>query len=78
MTAQKTLEITLWRNLPSIIKNTIVEESDNGRFSCELSSTQIRNIDIFSSIKILRYLGYNVQLSEKLHIDWNLDYGNPF
>ena len=78
MTAQKTLEITLWCNLPSIIKNTIVEESDNGRFSCELSSTQIRNIDIFSSIKILRYLGYNVQLSEKLHIDWNLDYGNPF
>ena len=78
MTAQKTLEITLWRNLPSIIKNTIVEESDNGRFSCELSSTQIRNIDIFSSIKILRYLGYNVQLSEKLHIDWNLDYGNLF
>lgn len=78
MTAQKTLEITLWRNLPSIIKNTIVEESDNGRFSCELSSTQIRNIDIFASIKILRYLGYNVQLSEKLHIDWNLDYGNLF
>lgn len=78
MTAQKTLEITLWRNLPSIIKNTIVEESDNGRFSCELSSVQIRNIDIFASIKILRYLGYNVQLSEKLHIDWNLDYGNPF
>lgn len=78
MTAQKTLEITLWRNLPTIIKNTIVEESDNGRFSCELSSVQIRNIDIFASIKILRYLGYNVQLSEKLHIDWNLDYGNPF
>ena len=78
MTAQKTLEITLWRNLPSIIKNTIVEESDNGRFSCELSAAQIRNIDIFASIKILRYLGYNVQLSEKLHIDWNLDYGNPF
>lgn len=78
MTAQKTLEITLWRNLPSIIKNTIVEESDNGRFSCELSSVQIRNIDIFASIKILRYLGYNVQLSEKLYIDWNLDYGNPF
>ena len=78
MTAQKTLEITLWRNLPSIITNTIVEESDNGRFSCELSSEQIRNIDIFISIKILRYLGYNVQLSEKLHIDWNLDYGNPF
>lgn len=78
MTAQKTLEITLWRNLPSIIKNTIVEESDNGRFSCELSSVQIRNIDIFASIKILRYLGYNVQLSEKLHIDWNLDYGNLF
>lgn len=78
MTAQKTLEITLWRNLPSIITNTIVEESDNGRFCCELSSVQIRNIDIFSSIRILRYLGYNVQLSENLHIDWNLDYGNPF
>ena len=78
MTAQKTLEITLWRNLPSIITNTIVEESDNGRFSCELSSAQFRNIDIFASINILRYLGYNVQLSEKLHIDWNLDYGNPF
>ena len=78
MTAQKTLEITLWRNLPSIIKNTIVEESDNGRFCCELASEQIRNIDIFQSISILRYLGYNVQLSKKLHIDWNLDYGNPF
>ena len=78
MTAQKTLEITLWRNLPSIITNTIVEESDNGRFSCELASEQIRNIDIFASIRILRYLGYNVQLSETLHIDWNLDYGNLF
>ena len=78
MTAQKTLEITLWRNLPSVITNTIVEESDNGRFSCELASEQIRNIDIFSSIRILRYLGYNVQLSETLHIDWNLDYGNLF
>ena len=78
MTAQKTLEITLWRNLPSIITNTIVEESDNGRFSCELASEQIRNIDIFASIRILRYLGYNVQLSENLHIDWNLDYGNLF
>ena len=78
MTAQKTLEITLWRNLPSVITNTIVEESDNGRFSCELSSAQIRNIDIFSSIRILRYLGYNVQLSENLHIDWNLDYENLF
>ena len=78
MTAQKTLEITLWRNLPSVITKTIVEESDNGRFSCELSSTQIRNIDIFTSIKILRYLGYNVQLSENLHIDWNLDYENLF
>ena len=78
MTAQKTLEITLWRNLPSIITNTIVEESDNGRFCCELAPEQIRNIDIFASIRILRYLGYNVQLSEKLHIDWNLDYGNPF
>ena len=78
MTAQKTLEITLWRNLPSVITNTIVEESDNGRFSCELSSAQIRNIDIFSSIRILRYLGYNVQLSENLHIDWNSDYENLF
>ena len=78
MTAQKTLEITLWRNLPSIIKNTIVEESDNGRFCCELASEQIRNIDIFESIRILRYLGYNVQLSENLHIDWNLDYENLF
>lgn len=78
MTAQKTLEITLWHNLPSIITNTIEEEAHGGRFSCELSSAQIRNIDIFASIKILRYLGYNVQLSEKLHIDWNLDYGNPF
>ena len=78
MTAQKTLEIALWHNLPSVITNTIEEESRRGRFSCELSSAQIRNIDIFSSIKILRYLGYNVQLSEKLHIDWNLDYGNPF
>ena len=78
MTAQKTLEITLWRNLPSVITNMIVEESDNGRFSCELSSAQIRNIDIFTSIKILRYLGYNVQLSENLHIDWNLDYENLF
>lgn len=78
MTAQKTLEITLWRNLPSVITNTIVEESDNGRFSCELASEQIRNIDIFASIRILRYLGYNVQLSEKLHIDWTLDYGNLF
>ena len=78
MTAQKTLEITLWRNLPSVITNTIVEESDNGRFSCELSSAQIRNIDIFESIRILRYLGYNVQLSENLRIDWNLNYGNLF
>lgn len=78
MTAQKTLEITLWRNLPSVITNTIVKESDNGRFCCELASEQIRNIDIFASIRILRYLGYNVQLSENLHIDWNLDYGNPF
>ena len=78
MTARKTLEITLWRNLPSIIKNTIVEESDNGRFCCELASEQIRNIDIFESIRILRYLGYNVQLSENLHIDWNLDYENLF
>ena len=78
MTAQKTLEITLWRNLPSVITNTIEEESHGGRFSCELSSAQIRNIDIFTSIKILRYLGYNVQLSENLYIDWNLDYGNPF
>lgn len=78
MTAQKTLEITLWHNLPSVITNTIVEESDNGRFSCELASEQIRNIDIFTSMRILRYLGYNVQLSEKLYIDWNLDYGNLF
>ena len=78
MTAQKTLEITLWHNLPSVITNTIEEESHGGRFSCELASQQIRNIDIFESIRILRYLGYNVQLSEKLHIDWNLDYGNPF
>ena len=78
MTAQKTLEITLLHNLPSVITNTIEEESHGGRFSCELSSVQIRNIDIFESIRILRYLGYNVQLSEKLHIDWNLDYGNPF
>ena len=78
MTAQQTLEIALWRNLPSIIKNTIVEESDNGRFCCDITAEQIRNIDIFASIKILRYLGYNVQLSENLHIDWNLDYGNLF
>ena len=78
MTAQKTLEITLWRNLPSVITKTIEEESHGGRFSCELSSAQIRNIDIFSSIRILRYLGYNVQLSENLHIDWNLDYENLF
>ena len=27
MTAQQTLEISLWYNLPSIIKNTIIEES---------------------------------------------------
>ena len=56
MTAQKTLEITLWRNLPSIITNTIVEESDNGRFCCELAPEQIRNIDIFACLtKLAEY-----------------------
>jgi len=78
MTAQRTLEISLWYNLPSIIKNTIIEEAERGQFKCVIPRESFRNIDIFESRKILRYLGYNVQLLDDLYIDWKLDYGNGF
>lgn len=78
MTAQKTLETTLWQNLPTIVKQTIIEESNNGRFFCELTEEQIRNIDVFGARRILRYLGYTVDLSDGLKIYWIMNYGHSF
>ncbi len=78
MTAQQSLEISLWYNLPTIIKNTIIEESERGQFKCVIPHESLRNIDTFEARRILRYLGYNVQLLEDLYIDWKLDYGNGF
>ena len=78
MTAERTLEITLWQNLPTIIKQTIIEESDNGRFFCELTEEQIRNIDVFDARRILKYLGYTVDIMDGLKIYWRLNYGQSF
>lgn len=78
MTAQQTLEISLWYNLPSIIKNIIIEESKRGQFKCVIPKESLRNIDTFDARRILRYLGYNVQLLDNLYIDWGLNYGQGF
>ena len=78
MTAQRTLEITLWQNLPTIIKQNIIEQSDNGRFYCELTEEQIRNIDVFEARRILSYLGYTVDIRDGLKIYWRLNYGQGF
>lgn len=78
MTAQQSLEISLWYNLPTIIKNTIIEESERGQFKCVIPHESLRNIDTFEARRILRYLSYNVQLLDDLYIDWKLDYGNGF
>lgn len=78
MTAKRALELSLWYNLPTIIKNTIIEESERGQIKCVIPHESLRNIDTFEARRILRYLGYNVQLFDDLYIDWKLDYGNGF
>lgn len=78
MTAEQSLEISLWYNLPTIIKNTIIEESKRGQFKCVIAKESLRNIDTFEARRILRYLGYDVQLLDDLYINWGLDYGQGF
>lgn len=75
MTAERALEISLWYKLPTIIKNTIIEESERGQFKCVIPHESLRNIDTFEVRRILRYLGYDVQLLDDLHIDWNIENG---
>lgn len=78
MTAEQSLEISLWYNLPTIIKNTIIEESERGQFKCVIPHESLKNIDTFEARRILRYLGYDVQLLDDLYINWGLDYGQGF
>lgn len=78
MTVEQSLEISLWYNLPTIIKNTIIEESERGQFKCVIPHERLRNIDTFEARRILRYLGYDVQLLDDLYINWGLDYGQGF